>query len=128
MVTATNCGGNSAGDLEALVVEVQTSGLDWIDAKLRSDQLEADEKNFLAALMNDLEKTFEKIGEGKLERLARGSEQFRDYVVGRVLAQSETGRKKVLYEAKMNVWEAKRSQLAFDRVKLERGLYQTGRG
>jgi len=118
-------------DLENLVCEIQKSGLDWIDAKLRSDQLEADEKNFLAALMNDLDKAFQrdsaKMSEAKLERLARGSKDFRDYIVGRVLAQAETGRKKVRYESLQSLWDARRSQLAFEREQLSKGIFHTGR-
>jgi len=119
-------------DLEKLVTEIQQAGQDWVEAKLKSDQLESDEKNYLSALMNDLEKTLlqktdVKLSEAKLERMARGSEGFRSYVVGRVTAASETGRKKVRYEAALNFWEAKRSQMAFERAQLEKGIFERGR-
>ena len=113
--------------LEKLVIDIQEAGQSWVEAKLQSDQLESDEKNFLAALMNDLEKAFDKISEAKLDRLARGSKDFRNYVTGRVLAQAETGRKKVRYESCLNYWEAKRSQLAFERVKVEKGIFHVGK-
>lgn len=119
-------------ELERLADELQAKGLQWIEAKLKSDQLDADEKSFLAAIMNELEKSFDgvrqlKVSEAKLERLARGSTEFRNYIVGRVTAQAETGRKKVLYEAAQNYWEAKRSEMAFEREKLSKGVYHTGR-
>lgn len=110
-------------DLERLVIKIQEAGQEWIEAKLRSDQLEGNEKNILAAMINDLRRTLEKASEAKLECLARGSAEFQEYVTGRVMAQAETGRKKVNYEAALNYWEAKRSQLAFDRVKIEKGIY-----
>lgn len=119
---------SETSELEKLVVEIQNAGQDWISAKLKSDQLEDDEKNFLAALMNGLEKGFEKVSEARLERLARGSKEFRDYVTGKVLAKSETGRKRVRYEALQNLWEAQRSALAFEREKLAKGIYHEGRG
>lgn len=113
-------------NLEKIVIEIQEAGQAWVEAKLKSDQLEADEKSYLAAMMNDLEKTFDKVSESKLDRLVRGSPEFRGYVSGRVFAQAETGRKKVRYEAALNFWEAKRSQLAFEREKLAKGIFHTG--
>ena len=118
---------NEQTALEKLVVEIQDAGQEWVEAKLKSDQLEADEKNFLAALMNDLEKGFDKVSEAKLERLSRGGRQYRDYTTGRVLAQAETNRKKVRYESLLNLWEAKRSELAMERAKLEKGIFHIGR-
>jgi hypothetical protein len=117
-------------ELEKLVVQIQDGGQAWIEAKLKSDQLVDGEKNFLAALMNDLEKQFKntKMSEAKLDRLARGTVEFQNYVVGKALAIAETGRKKIRYEALQSLWEAKRSELSFERAKLEKGIYHEGRG
>ena len=112
--------------LEKIVIEIQEAGQAWIEAKLKSDQLEGDEKNLLASMMNDLEKSFDKVSEAKLERLVRGSPEFRGYVTGRIFAQAETGRKKVRYESALNFWEAKRSELAFEREKLSKGVFHIG--
>ena len=114
-------------ELEKLVVEIQEAGQTWIEAKLKSDQLESNEKNVLAAMINELRRGLDKASEAKLECLARGSSEFQTYVTGRVLAQAETGRKKVRYEAALNYWEAKRSQLAFERAQLEKGIFHQGR-
>src|SRR5215471_6861676 len=59
-------------DLSRLIVEIQSAGQEWIKSKLKSDQLVDGEKNYLAALMNNLEMTADgrKMSEGKLERLA----------------------------------------------------------
>lgn len=114
-------------NFDKLVTEIQRAGQEWIEAKLKSDQLESDEKNFLAAMMNDLEKTFDdKVSEGKLERLVRGSKEFRNYVTGRVAAQAETGRKKIRYENLQNYYEAKRSELAFQREQISKGIFHRG--
>jgi hypothetical protein len=113
-------------DLEALVTQINKAGQEWVEAKLKSDQLEADEKNYLAALINELEKAFDKVSETRLERLARGSAEFRAYVTGRIIAQAETNRKKVRYEAAQNLFEAKRSLMALEREKIAKAIYHTG--
>lgn len=114
--------------LEKLVIEIQTAGQEWIETKLKSDQLADGEKNYLAALMNGIEEQFKnaKISEAKLDRLARGTPEFGNYVVGKCAAIAETGRKKVRYEALQNLWEAKRSELAFEREKIAKGIFHAG--
>lgn len=116
------------GTLERLVVEIQEAGQEWIEAKLRSDQLDDGEKNYLAALMNGLEEAMKgvKISEAKLERLARGSAEFGQYVIGKCAAIAESSRKRVRYEALQNLWEARRSELAFERAKIEKGIFHIG--
>ncbi len=100
-------------ELETLVADIQRTGLDMVDAQLVASQLADDEKNFLASLMSELENQLEQsISESKLERIARGSTKFREYVQGRVLAQSEAQRAKVMYEAKKNLFDARRSEAA----------------
>ena len=120
-------------DLDRLVVEIQSSGQEWINAKLISDQLNDGEKNFLAVLMNGLEEAWnsgdgkkERISEAKLERLARGSPEFGQYITGKVSAVAETARKRVRYEALRDLMEARRSELAMERVKIEKGIYHIG--
>ncbi len=115
--------------LEVLAFNIQAAGQEWVEAKLMSDQLEADEKSYLSALINDLEKSSdEKISETKLERLARGSKPFRDYIRGRVIAQAETNRRKVNYEGLQSLFEAKRSELSLVREKISKGIYDRGAG
>jgi hypothetical protein len=118
------------GALEKLVVEIQDAGQAWIEAKLRSDQLADGEKNYLAALMNGIDEAMKgkKISEHKLERLARGTPEFGAYVVGKAVAIAETGRKKIRYDALQSLWEAKRSELSFERAKIEKGIFHEGRG
>jgi len=115
-------------NLESLVIEIQQAGQEWIEAKLRSDQLEDGEKNFLAALINSLDDAMkgQKVSETKLERLARGSADFREYVTGKCCAIAETARKRVRYESLRDLFEARRSEFAFERAKLEKGIYHIG--
>jgi hypothetical protein len=118
-------------DLEKLVTDIQMAGKAWIDAKEKADQLDADEKNLLASLMNDLEKkefAGQKVSDAKLERLARGGEAFRTYVRGRIMAQTNALRLKVRYENLDKLWESKRSDQSTERQKIARGIFATGRG
>lgn len=118
---------SETSSLERLVIEIQDAGQAWVEAKLLSDQLEDGEKNYLAALMNGLESQYEKVSEAKLERLARGSAEFGEYVQGVVKARAETARKRVRYEALQNLFEAHRSHFALERAKIEKGIYHEGR-
>tara|TARA_Y100000034_G_C6856633_1_gene389378 strand:- start:229 stop:519 length:291 start_codon:yes stop_codon:yes gene_type:complete len=96
-----------------------------VEAKLNSDQLEEDQKPFLASLQNALDDG--SLSEAKLDRLARGSKEYRDYVRSMVLARAETLRKKVRYEALGNYYEAKRSEASLERSKIEKGIFHEGR-
>jgi hypothetical protein len=103
-------------NLDRFVVEYQKAGLEWVEAKLKCDQLEADEKNFLAALINAIEKAeSEKISESKLERLARAEPEFRDYCRAVAMARAEMLRKKVRYDGLEKLFEAARSKLSFQK-------------
>lgn len=110
--------------LEKLVEEYHAAGVAWIEARLAADQLEEDLKPYLAQLMNALDDG--ETSEAKLDRLARGSKEFREYVRGMVTARAEAGRKKVRFEAVGMLWEAKRSQMAFEREKLAKGVFHMG--
>ena len=114
-------------DLENLVKQINEAGLAMVEAQLKASQLADDEKNFLATLMSDLEKAIdEKTSETKLERMARGSSEFRDYVRGRVLAQGEAQRLRVRYQSYQSLFEAKRSELALEREKISKGIFSQG--
>ena len=112
-------------DLKRLVGAIQKSGLAMVEANLKASQLADDEKNYLAALMNSLA-SGEKRSEAQLEREARGSKEFREYVRGRCIAQAEAGRLKVRYQALQSLFEAKRSELALEREKISKGIFHSG--
>lgn len=115
-------------DLEKAVVEYQKAGNDWVDAKLASDQLDEDQKSFLAALINELAKSYDgrKVTEKNLERLALGSTQYRDYVVQVCRARAEMLRKKVRFDALGMLFESRRSQLSYEKEKLAKGIFHEG--
>lgn len=110
--------------LEKFVRDYYEAGKVWVDAKLRADQLEEDCKPYLASIENALddgEKT-----EAKLEREAKGSKDFRDYVNRMVIARAEALRKKIRFEALGMLFEAKRSQKAFERETIKKGIFDQG--
>lgn len=134
-------------ELENLVVKIQEAGQEWIDAKLKADQLEEDQKSFLASLMNEIDKSYkpgtlvpvdgkggirtiqpEKPTESKLDRQARGSREYREYITSMCLARAEMLRKKVRYDALQSLFEAQRSTLALEREKIAKGIFHEGRG
>lgn len=113
---------------ERLLVEINDAGMAWIEAQLKARQLEEDQKSFLASLMNKLEKTFDsKVPESKLDRLARGSNAYREYIANMCAAWAEAHRLKVRYENLQMLLEARRSELAMERAKIEKGIYHEGR-
>lgn len=82
-------------------------------------QLDEDKKNYLAALMNDLDDGNGSYSEAKLERLARGSPQFRQYIKSLAIAKGEELRAKVKYENARDFFEAGRSQESTERMKMQ---------
>lgn len=103
--------------LSDLVIQLEKAGHDVVDAELKASQLKEDQRPFLAALMNQLSDT--KSGEAKLDRLARGSNQFRDFNNGMNLAKAEAAHKRVRYENLARFYEAKRSELAMERERMK---------
>lgn len=113
---------------ERLLIEIHDAGQAWIDAQLTARQLEEDQKSYLAALMNEMERTFDsKVSETKLDRLARGAQPYRDYVVRQCTAWAEAQRLRVRYENLQMLLEARRSELAMERAKIEKGIFHEGR-
>jgi len=112
------------GELEKMVVQLEKAGQAWVTARLKSDQLDEDAKPFLASLQNELDDG--NTSEAKLERQAKGSKQFRDYIREMCLARAESLKQKIRYEGFQALFEAKRSEMALERVKIEKGIFHTG--
>jgi hypothetical protein len=114
-------------ELEAVVTEWKAAGDAWIEAKLKADTLEEDAKSFLASIINELEeKESEKISEAKLERLARGSKEYRQYIFGMCVARADALKKKVRFDALEKLFDARRSEKAFQRETVKQGIYHQG--
>lgn len=110
--------------LSDIVIELEKAGHDKVDTGLRASQLEKGQKPYLAMLMNSLAKAHDAtnntaMSETKLDRLASGSQEYRDYVNGMVLAGAEFQHKLVRYENLARYYEAKRSELAMERERMK---------
>ena len=98
--------------------------MEWVEANFKASQLEEDRKPYLASLMNEFAgKTTEKIAESKLERMALGTPEYRKYITGMCAARADAERAKVEYEATLNWFEARRSEMALERSKIEKGIF-----
>jgi hypothetical protein len=104
-------------ELEQRIVAAERFGRIWSKKYETWLQLDESKKNLLASLMNDLDDG-EK-SEAKLERLARGSKEFKDFINNLCLAKGEELRAKVRYENARDYFEAGRSREATERAKLQ---------
>jgi hypothetical protein len=111
---------------EGLVKSIHDSGMAWVEAKLKAEQLEEDCKPFLDAIKNEIQGNGN-YTESRLEREARGSKQYRDYIIGMCAARAAALKAKVRYESWQNLFEARRTEAATERVKIEKGIYHEGR-
>lgn len=109
---------NGSSELEKRVIRAQELGQKWAELHEIWLQLDRDEKNYLASLMNDLSNTTEGLSEAKLDRLARGSKEFREYVRRICIAKGEELRAKVRYDNARDYFEAARSLEATERAKI----------
>jgi hypothetical protein len=112
-------------DLLKLVEDIEAAENEWISAREKSDLLSEDQRSFLDSLKNDLDNGT--LSDAKLTRLAQGSKDYRDYVVGMVLAKSATLRKKARQNKLEREFEARRSIGAYERARLEKGLSGYGK-
>ena len=112
-------------NLEKIAEQFKQQGDKWVEAKLKSDQLEEDAKSFLAAIMNEMDTG--NLSEAKLDRLARGSKPYREFVANMCSARAEMLRQKVRYDALDKLFEAVRSKLAHERETIKKGIFHEGR-
>lgn len=112
--------GNGRTELEKRIILAEEYGQKWVNIHETWLQLDEDKKNYLASLMNDIDAGTDKdFSEAKLERLARGSKQFRDYIKNLSIAKGEELRSRVKYENARAYYEAGRTAEASERVKMQ---------
>jgi hypothetical protein len=102
--------------LERRIIAAEKLGESWAELHAVWLQLDDAKKNVLAGLMNDLDDG-EK-SEAKLERLARGAKEYKDYCTNLALAKGAELRAKVKYECAKDWFEAGRSAESTERAKL----------
>lgn len=104
-------------ELERRIIYAESLGKYWGDLYEVWLQLDNGQKNFLASLMNDLDDG--KSSEAKLERLARGTKEYREYCKNVAIAKGLEIRAKVKYENARDYFEAGRSQESTEREKMK---------
>jgi len=114
----------SLTNLEKTVVEYQQAGTAWIEAKLKSDQAEEGQKSFLAAIVDELDDN--NTAEGKLERMAKATPRYRKYVAAMCAARAETLRRRVRFDSLGMLFEARRSELSYQKEQVAKGIFHTG--
>lgn len=109
-------------DLEELSDKIEQAGKKWVVAKQISERLDELKSAILATSKNDLEAALanksESASEQKLERLARGSAAYKEHIELMVKAKRVTHSYFLSYEALKNLYEAKRSDMAMERAKM----------
>ncbi len=103
-------------ELEKRIIRAEELGQEWASLHEKWLQLDESKKNYLSALMNDMDNG--EISESKLERKARGKKEFREYIEKLCIAKGEELRAKVKYENARDYFEAGRSQEATERQKM----------
>lgn len=104
-------------ELEKRIIAAEKLGQKWVDLHQTWLQLDEDKKNYLSSLMNDLDDGG--TSEAKLERRARGSKEFREYIKNMCIARGEELRAKVKYENAGDYFEAGRSHESTEREKMK---------
>ncbi len=105
--------------LEQRIVTAERYGEEWARKYEQWMQLDETKKNYLASLMNDISKEAGEMSEAKLERLARGSKAFQEFITNLCIAKGEELRAKVRYENARDYFEAGRSHESTEREKMK---------
>ena len=102
-------------EFDRLIEQMHDAGQKWVEADFKARQLEEDQKPFLASIINELDDG--DTSETKLERKARGSRPYRDYVIGMCAAKAEALRMRVKYDCMVSLFEARRTEAANQRIR-----------
>ena len=116
-----------ANSLEQIVGDLDAAGLEWARLDLKASQLEEDKKSFLAAIQTELTKQHPEASEKTLERLALADPTYRAFVSGMCAARAAALQARIKYDNTEKLYDARRSQLALERDKVERNISHIGR-
>lgn len=109
--------------LESLSYQIEEKGKEWNTAKQVAERADELRKILLADIQNRHEAGVvqydpkAKISETKLERIARGSDEFRGHIEETVKAKKDANDKYMEYEALKNLFDATRSAMALERAR-----------
>lgn len=105
--------------LEELALEIEKKGKLWIELKQVAERYDELKKVVLAEVQNGIEltNTGKELSEAKLKRLAEGSKIYRQHIESMCNAKRTANEAFTEYEAFKNLFDAERSNQAFERVK-----------
>lgn len=103
--------------LEERIIRAEKFGQEWAAAYETWLQLDEAKKSVLADLQKDLDDG-EK-SEAKLERLARASKTYKDFITNLCLAKGAEIRARVKYDCAVSWYEAARTRESTERVKMQ---------
>ncbi len=109
--------------LESLSYLIEEKGKEWNKSKQTAERLDELRKILLAEIQNKEELLAITGGapkapsETKLERLARGSTEFKKHAESVVVAKKGANDTFMEYEALKNLFDAKRSEMALERAR-----------
>lgn len=110
-------------DLEVLADRIEAAGKLWVEYKQVAARMEELKKTLKAQLSNRIEADYEAKkekapSEAKLDRLARGSDEYIAHVELMIENQQVAHIQFIEYEALKNLYEAKRSDMSFEKAKM----------
>ena len=109
---------------EKLIVEIEAAGALWVQAEAVSKRYQELKKVKLAQLKKEIEKENPgvKYTHAALETEALAHPDYREFLDDMTNFWKEAETQFLHYEALKNKFDAARSEMAFERTKLERGI------
>ncbi len=135
MNTVTN--GNATGDskIEQIIQDIRIAGTNWANAECDWEQLKDLTKELRENKLADLKTNIAlqnktKLSESELERKARTTIVYQDYVKEIYKARAEARKNQIkcraLYEAAKARYELARSHMSLKRSKINQGIFHEG--
>lgn len=97
----------------------EKKGIEWAKSLALTNYLDDAKKSFLSTIMTKIDMASDgKLSENRLERLAVGEQEYRDYLKNMSNAKSESCRLRVEYDKLIRECEFKRSEMSLEKAKM----------
>ena len=114
-------------NLQDWITAMDAQGMEMVDLRLAWEQLDLDEKPYLAATVQSYRARNISASEEKLKSLALADTNYRDYLRALALAHHRFLQAQVRYNSLCSAYEAKRTEHATQRAKINMGVFHEGR-
>ncbi len=105
--------------LEEIIHISNKIGLEYADKRKEAERLELLRTSIRSKIMNQIERTNEKIPEARLKRLAEADFEYVDLLEKIALLRAEAEKLKVLYESYKSLFDARRTLISYKKVELK---------